>query len=331
MSFHSAQCPSCNRETQVPDDVDISKCMYCGGTIISRTTSSPVKSPSVENLLGMARTADIGGNQGEAESYFNRVLELDPTISEAWLGKGKAAGWQSTIFNIRLAEAITAFNHAISTSSTDSKDSTIEACSLEANKIVVALYSLAKTHVTEYVALPNTWQEYINQISLMLNTLETIHAWKPTERLTLENIVHLCKDIIEGISYRDQFDNNTSKAVHLSAEYEAATRARLDAAASKLKLIDPAYTAPPAVVKKPDACFVVTATMGDFNHPTVTLLRLFRDNWILKQSGGRTFVDWYYRRGPAIANVISRSRVLRVLSYALIVAPAAKVAKRLIR
>lgn len=331
MSFHSTQCPSCNRETQVPNDADTSKCMYCGGTIISRATSSPAKSPSVENLLGMARTADIGGNQAEAESYFNRVLELEPTISEAWFGKGKAAGWQSTIFNIRLAEAVTAFNHAISTATTDSKDPTIEACSIEANKIVVALYSLAKKHVTEYVALPNIWQEYINQISLMLDSLETIHSWNPKERLTLENIVHLCKDIIEGISYRDQFDNNTSKAVHLSAEYEGITRLRLEAAASKLKLIDPAYTAPPAVVKKPDACFVVTATMGDFNHPTVTLLRLFRDEWILKQPGGRAFVDWYYRRGPAIASFISKSRALRALSYALIVAPAAQMAKRLIR
>jgi len=329
MSFHSMRCPSCARETQVPDDVEFSKCMYCGVTINLRMGSA--STPSISNLLGMAKTAELGGNQAEAESYFNRVLEIDPTISEAWLGKGKAAGWQSTIVNIRLGEVLTAFNHAISTAPADDKNSIIETCSVEANTIVVALYSIARKHMLEYVALPNTWADYLDQIGIMLNTLETIHLWQPSQKITLENIVHLCKDSIEGVSYRDQFDNNTSKAVFLSPNYEAATRARLEAAAEKLRLIDPNYSAPTAVASKPDSCFIVTATMGDFNHPDVTLLRKFRDEWILKRASGKTFVAWYYRNGPGIANVIRGSKMLRMLSYALIVLPAARIAKILIR
>lgn len=41
------------------------------------------------NLMGMARTALIGGNNVEALSYFNRVLEVEPGRSEAWIGKGR--------------------------------------------------------------------------------------------------------------------------------------------------------------------------------------------------------------------------------------------------
>ena len=329
MSFHSMRCSSCARETQVPDDVEFSKCMYCGETIDLRMGYT--SRPSVTNLLGMAKTAELGGNQAEAESYFNRVLEIDPTLSEAWFGKGKAAGWQSTIVNMRLGEVITSFSHAISTSPADQKSLIVEACSIEANTIVVALYSIARKHMLEYVALPNTWVDYLGQISIMLNTLETIHLWQPSQKLTLENIVHLCKDSIEGVSYRDQFDNNASKAVFLSPDYEAATRARLEAAAEKLRLIDPDYSAPQAVASKPDSCFVITATMGDFNHPNVTLLRRFRDEWILKRASGKRFVAWYYRNGPKIADVIRESKVLRILSYLLIVLPAAQIAKALIR
>lgn len=329
MSFHSMSCPSCTRETQVPDDVEFSKCMYCGETIDLRTGSA--SKPGITNLLGMARTAELGGNQAEAESYFNRVLEIDPTISEAWLGKGKAAGWQSTIVNMRLGEVITAFNHAISTAPANEKSSIVETCSLEANAIVVALYGIARKHMLEYVALPNIWVDYLGQISIMLSTLENIYLWNPSQKITLENIVHLCKDTIEGVSYRDRFDNNTSKAVSLSPDYEAATRARLESAAEKLRLIDPNYSAPAAVASKPDSCFIVTATMGDSNHPNVTLLRRFRDEWILKRASGKRFVAWYYRNGPGIAKIIRRSKILRILSYGLIVLPAAQIAKALIR
>jgi len=329
MAFHSMRCPSCARDTQVPDDVDTSKCMYCGAPIDLKA-EHPTK-PVAANLLGMAKTAELGGNHAEAESYFSRVLEIDPTISEAWIGKGRAAGWQSTIVNIRLGEVATCFGHAISTAPAAEKDYVIENCTIEANTIVVALYNLARKHMLEYVALPNTWADYLGQISIMLNMLETIHVWQPLQRITLENIVHLCKDSIEGVSYRDQFDNNNSKAVFLSPHYEAATRTKLEDAAQKLRLIDPSYSAPLAVAKKPDSCFIVTATMGDFNHPNVTLLRQFRDEWILKSENGKAFVAWYYRNGPRAAAAISNSSVLRALSYGLIVIPAALIAKALIR
>lgn len=331
MNYHSMRCPSCSRQTQVPGDVDFSKCMYCGETIDLTNVSPSASGPSVSNLLGMAKTAELGGNQAEAESYFNRVLEIDPTISEAWIGKGKAAGWQSTIVNIRLAEVITSFNHAISTAPQDKKISTIETCSLEANTIVVAIYGTARNHMLEYVALPNTWPDYLNQTNLMITTLEAVHLWDPLDELTLKNIIHLCKDNIEGVSYRDQFDNNASKVVFLNADYEVTIRARLETAAAKLKSIDPTYSTPLAVAKKADSCFVVTATMGDFNHPNVTLLRRFRDEWILKRASGKRFVSWYYRHGPSIAHTISKSKALRTLSYALVVLPAVKIANLLIR
>lgn len=67
----------------------------------------------VDNYLQIAANAYDAGNQEETENYCNKVLEISPDDYRAWLLKGKAAGWQSTLQNPRLAESIAAFTNAI--------------------------------------------------------------------------------------------------------------------------------------------------------------------------------------------------------------------------
>lgn len=58
-------------------------------------------------------------------------------------------------------------------------------------------------------------------------------------------------------------------------------------------------------------CFVVTACMGSEDNNTVTLFRQFRDNTLTKYSAGRSFISWYYRNGPLMAEWISSKPLLR--------------------
>ena len=243
----------------------------------------------------------------------------------AWLGKGKAAGWQSSLQNIRITEALLAFSHAIANTDDVSRATLTSDVIEEANKLIVALYGMARRHLEEFVALDQSWVEYLNRVSQLLNGLEQVRSWAPHDRITLENIVHLCKDNIEGISYRN-FDN-TPNAWHLSPEYETLIRSRLDFAVNELRALDPSY-APPAIEKKQaESCFVVTATMGDPNHPTVTSMRAFRDEWLALTPTGRELVQKYYLYGPSVAAFVSKSRIRRTLSYWIIVVPAAAIAK----
>ena len=281
------------------------------------------------NLLGLARTAALGGNHEEALNYYNRVLEADPNLSDAWIGKGKAAGWQSTMANIRLNETLIAFNHAIATASAGSKESIIAEAVSEVNAIVVALYSLARGHLIEYASLDNTWPTYLGQVSQLLEALDRARDWDPQDRITLDNIVHLCKDNIEGYSFRDQFNNNVPVAYGITESYEALLRQRLDQAVQMIRASDESYAPPNIEKKKADACFVVTATMGDFNHPDVVLLRSFRDRWIMKRLWGPFFVRIYYWIGPLLAAIIERSSVLRAISYSTVVRPAVHFATRI--
>jgi hypothetical protein len=286
---------------------------------------------NVSNLMGLAGTALLGGNNSEALRYFNRVLEVDPKLSQAWIGKAKAAGWQSTLANIRIPETLIAFNHAIATSSDEQKTTTTEEAVEETNRLVVAIYGLARDQLEEYVALNDTWNQYTNQIAQLIDALTEVKKWSPFHRTTLENIVHLCKDNIEGVSYRDPYDNNAPKAWHLSPQYEAFLKSELDAAVEALKAIDSSYSAPTVEKKAAEACFVVTTTMGDANHPTVIEMRKFRDEWLMRRSWGVKFIRQYYRVGPVAARFIAKRNIYRYFSYRSIVLPAVFITRILTR
>jgi len=59
-------------------------------------------------------------------------------------------------------------------------------------------------------------------------------------------------------------------------------------------------------------CFVATAVYGSYDHPSVVVLRRFRDQRLSVSRGGRTFIRAYYRFGPALARFVAPRRALSV-------------------
>jgi hypothetical protein len=61
--------------------------------------------------------------------------------------------------------------------------------------------------------------------------------------------------------------------------------------------------------KKPEKqgfCFVATACFGDYDHPTVRLLRQFRDTELQRAPFGKTVISLYYRHGRSLASLVDR-------------------------
>ena len=287
-------------------------------------------SADISNLLGMAKTAELGGNMEEALGYYNRVLELDPTLADAWIGKGRAAGWQSTIAYFRLPEAIIAFNHAISNVSESQKDAVRKSVAQEVNSLVTTLYGMCRDHMEEFSSLPNSWPNYISQVRQMLDALDEAERWSPDDLTTLGNIIHLCKDNLEGHVSRDELNYGAETTHGLSPDYEQLLQRHLDNAVGRMKEIDPTYSAPLVEKKVGSDCFVVTATMDDNLHPHAVTLRQLRDLVLSRHILGIKFVRAYYKFGPRLAYYIRRHRILRALSYIMIVAPAALLSRVLL-
>ena len=70
--------------------------------------------------------------------------------------------------------------------------------------------------------------------------------------------------------------------------------------------LNPEITIPTA-----DECFIATAAYGSKFTPAVTLLRHFRDDFLMTNSWGMAFVDFYYHNSPPIANYIAGNGFLK--------------------
>jgi PKD repeat protein/rhodanese-related sulfurtransferase len=62
------------------------------------------------------------------------------------------------------------------------------------------------------------------------------------------------------------------------------------------------------------ACFIATAAYGSALAPSVTILRQFRDQFLLSNSFGRKFVSNYYHYSPPLASFISKHGSARVFT-----------------
>jgi uncharacterized delta-60 repeat protein len=63
--------------------------------------------------------------------------------------------------------------------------------------------------------------------------------------------------------------------------------------------------------KTADSCFIATAAFGSIFHPSVQVLRDFRDRFLTDNPVGRSLVGLYYRHSPPLADVISQNSRLR--------------------
>lgn len=159
-------CQSCGTKYSVEE----AKKMMVEGTVKVAGSVTVDNTASIENYLKIAKTAYSSQNQAEAENYANKVIEIAPDNYEAWLIKGKAAGWQSTLSNPRFPECISAFSTAFSNAPDDERDTVIKEIKEEISNISCALISL---RADRFIKWPDAEEStgFISDITIILKTV----------------------------------------------------------------------------------------------------------------------------------------------------------------
>ena len=96
----------------------------------------------ISNYLEMAQSARDAGNNAEAETYCNKVIEIEPGNYQAWMLKGEAAAWQSSIQDMRVDEGVAAFVKGINNAPEEEKEVLIERAKEQIKELSLALISV---------------------------------------------------------------------------------------------------------------------------------------------------------------------------------------------
>ena len=145
-------CQTCGTKYSVEE----AKKMMIEGTVdVSGSTVKVDNSASIENYFKMAESAYESSNQKEAESYCNKIIEIEPENYKAWLLKGKAAGWQSTLANIRIEESVNCFTKAVDNAPEDDKDRVKKEASQEIENLSTALMTMCCNNFAKFASEDN--------------------------------------------------------------------------------------------------------------------------------------------------------------------------------
>ena len=126
----------------------------------------------IDNYLEMAQTAQDAGNNAEAESYCNKIIEIDPTNYAASMLKGEAAAWQSTLQNSRVDEGVNAFIKGINNAPEEEKEELIEVAKEQIKNLSVAMISLRADRFSKW---PDEEESagFISDLTAILSTVVT--------------------------------------------------------------------------------------------------------------------------------------------------------------
>jgi hypothetical protein len=210
------------------------KQMVAGVVVIDRTNE-------IDNLLALAHAALDAANPSEAYDYANRALEIDAQNADAWVAKGRAAGWSSTLKHFRVTEMLSAFSTAVDLGGSERQEALRRECADQMNRVAVAVHTMSWKHVNQFPGVAGAWQEHITRCESFVNVWNVSHSWSG-EREPLDSIIFVVSNLIRGIKFRTA--TGQTNVVFLKPAYEAQMRQLLQATAEKLRSFDPAYTAP---------------------------------------------------------------------------------------
>lgn len=240
-------CQSCGCKYSVEE----ARKMMVEGTVevtgTVRVDDSAVKKEQINNYLEMAKTALDGEDIEGVVSYCDRILEIDRDNYEAWILKAKAAGWGSTLKDIKVPQALTAAKRAVNLAPDFQKYEVASDVYYAIKAQVVGLLVIAQrmpgTSGCEYILkVMQQWQSVLVGIpylskNLMENEIKDCQqlcensksAFAPSARLIYSTYFAYNHNVSFDKTFRDALADKIKLEESREAEFKAKAEAEAEA------------------------------------------------------------------------------------------------------
>lgn len=206
------QCPSCGGSNQLPEGKNSMFCAFCGNAIEKKVDSKvhvpkPEENPQIKNYLELAKNAEESDNYEEAINYYNKAIEFDLKLPEAWFGKGHCSGWSGNLRIIKINEMVKNFKKALEYSNEEDKEAMAKRIAKSIDGCSFAVYKLSYNHTVEFATVNGTYQEHLHRSIDVLDALEYAHTLDPSSKHILDSLVKISENLLTPIRYKDYDDN----------------------------------------------------------------------------------------------------------------------------
>ncbi len=193
-------CPNCGATVNVPEGVNEVQCEYCKTLVKNEEAThefEEVSKAPYGSLLLIADTALEGGNNSEAYTYYNKVIEMSPTFADAWLKKGIAMVRMSTIGDLKISEAIGSWKAAMKWAK--KPEPMKKRVALEINNVVTDFYPVLENHFLKFRTVDDALSEHLSRF-ITLESAMDYAVQLDKNPIIIRNAIVLCDKVLKSAS-----------------------------------------------------------------------------------------------------------------------------------
>jgi len=169
----SAVCPNCGGQLDIPSQLKLAHCIYCGNKIIISDTNADPQKQNVDNWMKLADGLQKS-NPEQAYQYYSKVLEYEPENYLAWLGKGQTARLSFSLLEPRHEEILDCFQKTRKFLPQENQIEIINLIDVALFAYAVDFYKASLQYAKDYKDVKGTRQEYWNRFALVFMIFKEI-------------------------------------------------------------------------------------------------------------------------------------------------------------
>ncbi|MBM3859202.1 MAG: hypothetical protein FJ395_06080 [Verrucomicrobia bacterium] len=216
-------CPSCGAVANLTGEQNQINCTYCGSVVTLQEAEAKLEEQKGFKFAGtliLAQTSQEGGSYAEALSFWNKLLEQEPTFVDAWIEKGVCMVSLSKIGDLKITEAVSSWKAAIKFAK--NKDAVKKRVALEINNVVARFYPHLENHYIRFRNVENSLSEHYDRFCVLEGAQSLALELNPSSPTIAKNGIDLCDEFVKSIKSAASSDGMDALSSALDKDWKGA-------------------------------------------------------------------------------------------------------------